>query len=271
MDALRILGTLTEADEPDRLQQDGAGAAYMGNWSTAYGSWTAYSDGSITKANAPGCSTNVEFTGTYLAWIAPTGPGYGKALVSLDGAAPVTVDLYSSSYKYKRKVYDTGLLESGPHNLSVYWSGDKRSSSIGTTVVVDAFDLLGTPEAADAALPIEWRYQQSDSRITHLGTWNYAPTWRASGGSFHSTSSAGAAALVNFTGTAVKLVARTAPWYGFAEVCVDGDTEVVDFYSGALAYKQVVFEKTGLSPDVHTSPSSVWATSHRIRRLCDQY
>ncbi len=40
------------------------------------------------------------------------------------------------------------------------------------------------------------RYQQTDSRLTYLGAWSVAVTWSASGGSYHSTSSSGAAVLV---------------------------------------------------------------------------
>ncbi len=92
--------------------------------------------------------------------------------------------------------------------------------------------------------PILWRYQQSDSRLTYLGAWTTAITWSASGGTFSSTGSTGAAVLVSFAGSSVKLLARTAPWYGKARVCLDGDwstAELVDFYSAGSLYKQTVY------------------------------
>ncbi len=265
LDALRILGTLTEADKPIRYQQDDAALEYKGTWATATGTWAQYSLSSAKSAAGPGRSVNVSFTGTYLAWIAPMTPWYGKALVSVDEGPLVPVDLYSSSVKYKQRIFDTGLLDDAPHTLSIYWTGDRRTAASGTNISVDAFDVMGTLTDADAAPPILWRYQQTDPRITYVGAWSYGSTWSASGGSFASTGAAGAGALVNFTGTSVKLVARTAPWYGLAEVCVGGDTETVDFYSPTVAYKQVVFEKTGLSPGEHTLSIRVpGGQAHRV-------
>ena len=122
--------------------------------------------------------------------------------------------LYSSYYQYKQRVYETGLLADGPHTLSVYWIDQMNPASRGTSITVDTFDILGTVTTAPEPPPILWRYQQSDTRLTFLGSWSYGATWSASGGSFYSTGEKGAAVVVNFTGTSVSLLARTTPWYG---------------------------------------------------------
>ena len=106
VDAVQVLGTVTQAPVPEQHQQNDGDLGYTGDWS---GAWSRYaSGGSFWWVNSPGASVNVEFTGTYCAWIAKKGPGYGKAWVSLDGADPVLVDLYSSYDKFKQKVYEHG-------------------------------------------------------------------------------------------------------------------------------------------------------------------
>jgi hypothetical protein len=249
-DLFATWGGFTSAPAATRYQQDDTHLAHTGTWGTA-STWSA-SGGSYTSVDAPGSAVNVTFDGTYLGWLAKTGPGYGKAQVSLDGGPPVTVDLYSSYDRYKRQVYGTGLLVDGSHTLSIYWTGQKNRYAWGTKIDVDAFDLLGAITYASAPEPIVWRYQQSDPRVTYLGSWLPTSTWSASGGSLISTSVTGAAALVKFIGPSVNLLAKTAPWYGKAEVSLDGGApEYVDFYSATQLYKQAVYTKTGLSPVEH--------------------
>ena len=97
------------------------------------------------------------------------------------------------------------------------------------------------------------RYQQSGTVITYLGDWSSVATWSASGGSLHSTSTAGAAVIVKFTGDSIWLVGKTAPWYGKALVSVDGGPEeYVDFYSTSEFYKRAVYTKAGLGAGTHT-------------------
>lgn len=76
--------------------------------------------------------------------IAKTAPWYGEGVVTLDGRAPVTVDLYSGSTVWKKTVYNTGLLSDGPHTLVIRWLGSKNWRSSGTAVGVDAFDVIAT-------------------------------------------------------------------------------------------------------------------------------
>jgi RHS repeat-associated protein len=250
LDAVDILGTLTQAPLPTRYQQNDLNLKYMGTWTTS-SNWSA-SGSSFTYVNSPGAAANVTFDGTYLTWYATMGTGYGKAQVSLDGGTPVLVDFYASYTKYKQRVYSTGLLADGPHTLSIYWVGQKNAAATGTTIGVDAFDILGTATLAPEPEPILWRYQQNDTRLSYLGAWSSVSTWSASGGSLISTGVAGAAVVVNFNGTSVNLLAKTAPWYGLALVSLDGaPEEEVDFYSATTLYKRSVYEKTGLASRAH--------------------
>jgi hypothetical protein len=240
-------GYLTQAEQPTRCQQDNGSVTGTGSWSTA-STWSA-SGGSFAYANAAGCSLSASFDAInngYLAWLATTGPGYGKAQVVVDGGAPVTVDLYSSTTRYKQRVYNTGLLGNGSHVVNIYWVGQKNPSAWGTTIGADAFDILGYQTKAPTAPPILWRYQQGDARLTYMGDWTTVSTWSASGGSFARTGSAGAAVWAQLTASTVKLIATTGPGYGEAVVNLNGSERVVDLYSATTLYKQTVYEETGL-------------------------
>jgi hypothetical protein len=236
---------------PTRYQQDYADFTYMGPWVTSATNWLL-SGGTFAYVDTPGSSANVTFEGTYLEWFAKKGPGYGKAQVSLDGGAPVSVDLYAAYDQYKKQVYNTGLLTDTPHTLSIYWTGQKNPASLGTAIDVDTFDIYGTVGKAPAAPPLAWRYQQTDTRLAYLGAWSTGTTWSASGGSYYSTGASGAAVVAKFTGTSINVIAKTAPWYGEAVVTLDGSDQTVDFYSATQLFKQNVYQKTGLSPGEHT-------------------
>jgi hypothetical protein len=136
-------GYLTQAPQTTRFQQDNAAIAYTGAWTPSAITWSA-SGGSYITANATGAQVTVNFTGSYLAWVAKTAPWYGKAQLKLDGGPAFQVDLYSATTGWKKQVYNTGLLTAGPHTLSIQWLGTKNTRSGGTTISVDAFDILGT-------------------------------------------------------------------------------------------------------------------------------
>jgi uncharacterized protein YkwD len=251
LDALDIDGSLIQADQPIRHQQEDLDFTYSGSWNTSW-TWSA-SGGSFSYANSLGAAVNVKFEGDYLAWVAKTGYNYGKARVSLDGGPLLEVDLYSASSQYKRCVYNTGKLEAGVHTLSIYWSGLKNARSSGYIIDVDTFDMLGESMEAPAAEPVPTLYQQNDSRLTYLGTWSGSYQTPASDGSFNYTLSQGAAVNASFTGTSVALVAKTANNYGKARVSLDGAApEYVDFYSPTALYQQGVYLKEDLENGAHT-------------------
>ena len=85
---------------------------------------------------------SVTFDGNSLAWVARTAPWYGIARVTVDGGAPVMVDLYSYKVGWKKTVYNTGLLEAGPHTLLIEWTGEKNAKASGMGVSIDAVDIL---------------------------------------------------------------------------------------------------------------------------------
>ncbi len=258
----QIWGDGTSASPPSHKEQAGPPAYlyYRGPWTPAVAD-TAASGGSLATVDAAGSSVNVKFDGTYLAWNAKRGPGYGKAKVSVDAGPLQDVDLYYPWNWSKQRVFNTGLLSDGAHTLSIYWSGEKNAAATGTKINADSFDVYDNLIPADAAPSlVKWRYQETDSSITYLGAWsNSGDTgWQASGNSYKSTSQTGAAAVIEFTGTGVTPVLRTAPWYGMAKLTLDQgtpgeETQTIDLRSGSVGWKVIsLYSKTGLADEDHT-------------------
>ncbi len=136
----------TRVQENDAVWVGEGAIATAGTWSSHVGSWALYSGSGLMTANTAGAKMTVTFDGRYLAWVAKTTPWYGKAKVTLDAGTPdevvKIVDLYSWTQGYKRTVYNTGLLDEGSHTVVIEWLGEKYWRSAGTTISVDAFDLI---------------------------------------------------------------------------------------------------------------------------------
>jgi len=71
--------------------------------------------------------------------------------VTLDGAAPVEVDLYGS-FAFKQRVWSSGTIAEGTHTLRIDYTGTKNAASSGYTIGVDAFDVVGSL-GADTGAP----------------------------------------------------------------------------------------------------------------------
>ena len=141
IDAVDVTGTLAPVTLTTTEQTDSR-LTYAGSWTTS--SITSASGGSFSYANSSGSSVTIHFTGSCLVWLAKTASVYGIAKVTVDGATPVLVDLYSASTLYKQKVWNTGLLAEGAHTIVIGWTGTKNAKSTKTNIGIDAVQVLGT-------------------------------------------------------------------------------------------------------------------------------
>jgi hypothetical protein len=247
LDAIDINGELRTAvpgpPPTTRYEQADALVTYQQPWSLISGG--NYSGGNLRYSNTPTATVNTAFTGTRVSLVSLTGPNYGIAKVTVDGQAPVNVDLYSADYAFKQVVWTSPALADTSHTLKVEWTGSKNASSTATQINVDAFDVVGTL--------IRRRVEQGDSLINFLKPWTTTSASGYSGGSLKYVDLSGAAANITFTGNQIGLVSLTGPNYGIARVIVDGGTpETVDLYSASYAYKQLVWSKTALADTQHT-------------------
>jgi hypothetical protein len=101
-----------------RLSQDTQQALrYSAGWRTAGAAGA--SGGTVRTASATGATATFTFTGTSVAWVAPTGPGLGQAEVWVDGTRTATVDLRAATASSRRLVFATGWDRSGVHTVQV--------------------------------------------------------------------------------------------------------------------------------------------------------
>jgi len=263
LDVIDVIGTLTTgsatptpppptpppAPTTTRYEQKDAHFTFAGGWTAS--SADSASGGSFRYADSAGSSATATFNGTFLAWIGKTNPSYGKATVTLDGNAPLTVDLYSADTKWQQKIWDTGTLAAGAHTVKVEWTGARSASAIGANINIDAFDIAGTLSQAPAVPAARW--EQNDTHFVYAGTWTASSSSSASGGSFRFVDSAGSSVTVTFVGSYLSWIAKTSPAYGKAKVTLDGGTPVVvDLYSAGALWKQRVWETNTLVPGTHT-------------------
>jgi N-acetylmuramoyl-L-alanine amidase len=228
-----------------RYEDNNAFISTAGSWGTS--TTASASGGSFRYVNSTGAMT-IKFNGNYLAWIAKVGPQYGKARVSVDGGAPVTVDLYSSAVQYQKSVWNTGMLSTGAHTVVIEWTGTKNTSATAYNLSVDAFSVIGSLVQAPGVV----RYQETDTHLAYSGTWAKWTSAAASGGSFCYTVAA-ANVTVNFTGSYLAWVADTGPIYGKAEVILDGGAPVtVDLYRAGYSGSQTVYRTASLTEGPHT-------------------
>ncbi len=240
LDAVEVLGSLGRTG---RIEQSDTRLAFSGAWSTI--SRTGASGGSYKQAAAGGAEVTVRFHGTYLDWVATKGPAMGTAWVSLDGGPAVSVDLYSASAWYERKVWDTGPLAYGAHVVRVWY--DEANPS-GAFITADAFDIEGTLDQAYAPKRIE----QTDTRLIYSGTWYTTSVGAASAGTFKRTTSAAASLVVTFSGTQLDWIATIGPGMGKVDVSVDGGPpQTVDLSAAATVYQRKVWSTGALASTTH--------------------
>ncbi len=91
---------------------------------------------------------SIEFDGASITLLGKKGPTYGFADISLDGGAPISVDLYNSSIVYKQTIWTSGFITPGHHVVTLSWTGKKRAAATKTNVALDAIDLRGALTAA---------------------------------------------------------------------------------------------------------------------------
>ncbi len=135
LDAVGVVGTLVSSV---RYQQTDTHIVYGGNWNTF--NTAPASGGSYARTNSGTATATINFVGVKLDWIASTGSALGKALVSVDGGAAVTVDLTSAPTLYQRNVWSSGLLPAGVHTVVISVS---PSSPSGRFINIDALDVVG--------------------------------------------------------------------------------------------------------------------------------
>ena len=125
-----------------RFDQSDAAFSFRGVW-TLYSNASHY-QGAYRYANTSGATAYVGFTGTGFSLITQKAPDFGIAQVSVDGGAPVDVDLYAGGYFFKQSVFTRGGLADGRHLVKISWTGRRNVASTNTKIGIDALDVVGS-------------------------------------------------------------------------------------------------------------------------------
>ena len=220
-----------------RVEQTDTRLAYAGSWSTF--STASASGGSYKQANTSATSLVIPFNGTWLDWIATKDVNMGKADVSVDGKAPVTVDLAAASAAYQQRVFSTGVLASGYHTVKISWNAGNIESKY---INLDAVEVVGS-------LLAKTRVQQTDTRIAYSGTWSTFSVASASGGSYARANTSRASATISFSGVRLDWIATKGTTLGKALVSFDGKAPVsVNLANSTVLRQQTVWSSGFVAP-----------------------
>jgi hypothetical protein len=245
-------------ETPARYQQTDPSVFYTGKWRVQRG--RLFSGWSQAYAKTRGASVTVSFSGTQLDLVATRSRTNGMALVSVDGGAPVRVDLYSRYTLPRQTVFSTGELGDGLHWVQMTYTRVKNRASRGYTINLDAVDVTGTPMGNTF-------YQETSDKLVYAGSWWPVTSARYSGSGSNYADSAGSSVTIPFKGVRCSLIGTKARAYGKAKVFIDGAyAGVVDFYNSRTRYNQVLWNSPFLSPGNHTVTVNWTGTkSHRAR------
>jgi PKD repeat protein len=243
-----------------RFEEDHAAvsAAPAGAWARVGPEVAAFSGGTAGAANASGATATFTFSGTAVSWIGLKCNACGIATVSLDGAAPVTVDTAGpgapgSALASEAVFSASGLDPAASHTLVITVTGETSSSN--AYVIVDAFDVAGASGGAAT------RIEETGPGVSAAGAWTLrgAETAAFSGGSAGSANAAGSSLTLDFTGTAVSWIGLKCSACGIATVAIDGgEANAVDTAGPAAP------GSPGLASEPVFSASGLAAGSHRL-------
>ena len=113
---------------------------YGANWGVTTGVSDMY-DGTANWSYVSGATATFRFTGTQLALHAVKDVDQGIMTVSIDGAAPQSVDDYASSRNASGIVWTSAVLAEGSHTLTIVNTGQKNSASSGFNIAIDRADI----------------------------------------------------------------------------------------------------------------------------------
>lgn len=263
-----VPASASASSAPTVVDNTSAGIRYEGAWRSTS---SASDHGGSVAFSSTAAKASLTFTGTQVTVLSRLTSSSGIGEVRIDGKPVGTFDGYSRKTQYRQTVF-TANLDAGEHTITVVRSGGRNAASSGTNLIIDAFLVKSdgarpaatatqtplppatpapaTPKPAATAVGAG-TYENSSTSLKYSGKWSRMSSGSDSGGSSEYLNAAGSLSLT-FTGSAVRWLSRTTPSAGTAHVYLDGvKVATVDRYSKSTLYKQVVFERTGLTDTEH--------------------
>ncbi|MCL7380921.1 peptidoglycan recognition protein [Streptomyces sp. 35G-GA-8] len=109
-------------------------AARTGSWTTK--SSTSYLGGKSYSSSAKNASLSWTFTGRSVAWVVSRASTSGQAYVYLDGTKVATVDLKSSTTKYRDAIFTKTWASSAKHTIKIVVVGTSGRPTLTTDGIV---------------------------------------------------------------------------------------------------------------------------------------
>ncbi len=264
VDSFDVYDNTVDASKADpmtwRYQQSESRLSYLGDWSGA-NTWSA-SGGSFAYTSQPGAAVVAEFEGTEITALFRTTPWYGKARVTLDPGTGFEVvdivDLYSPGVAWKvGTLYSKTGLADTTHTLVIECVGDSNPGSSGTSIALDALDILGYLDQAPQTTRIDDNNATYATYAPAWSRWDASGYWAAYQDTYAFTDQDDYEVTVTFHGTHLAWVSRKANTQGKAEVRLyEGavnpgnliSTQTIDLYSPSTIWKKRVYS-TGMLDD----------------------
>ena len=139
---LRLESGCTAAERPLALIQPGAyddfdaALGFTGDWDHSEDFDGPYLH-SISYTNAPGAAVALDFEGRGVTYVFTRAPNRGIAEISIDGAAPTALDLYSPRIEWQSR-FHICCLSPGRHLISIRATGRKQDAASDAFIDVDA-------------------------------------------------------------------------------------------------------------------------------------
>ncbi len=109
------------------------------NWNRSTGNGKFAKDDRHTSKKDAACT--VTFAGTNFDLYVTKDKHHGELTVSIDNAAPTTVDTFSRTRKYQQLVYSSPKLTNTVHTVTIRAAGTKNKSATGSVVALDKFTI----------------------------------------------------------------------------------------------------------------------------------
>jgi FtsP/CotA-like multicopper oxidase with cupredoxin domain len=202
------------------------------------------SGGSYARTTSTNASVIIPFNGTTLNIVSTKGTTLGKMDISVDGGAPVTVNLNNATTQYQQTVFSTGTLAAGMHWVQL----TKNSTEIASRYIsLDRLEVAGTLVAVT-------KNEQTNAKLLYVpNPWSTFSTGSASGGSYARTNSTTGKVTITFNGIRFDWIATMGTTVRMANVSLDNVSKgTVNLARTTTAYQQDVWTTGFLPYGVHT-------------------
>ncbi|TBL76602.1 hypothetical protein [Paenibacillus thalictri] len=201
------------------------------------------SGGDQWSSEDPAAGFTLTFKGTGFTWYGFTGPYNGIADVYVDNVKMTSVDSYTNTYDYRKKLAEITDLPSGIHIAEVRNTAQHNELSGGYNLPVDNLlvdgQMIPRIEEDDPAIHLTEPFYPFDDARASQGKQLYSEFRQAQ-------------ISLTFTGGRIIWYGLKGPYNGVADIYIDGvKMTSVDSYSSTYQYKQKLADIANLPLGIH--------------------